>query len=166
MIHGLSAGRKGCSLVLRLVICASIPAIGCSKPTGTVKGKVTDKEGNPVPVGVIGFTVGSRTQSGPIGLDGSFSVTGVPVGEAKVTVSSPQPTVPTETLGFEPSAEKMKGMPKEQIDQMKASRKRLKEILKKWFAIVGRYNAVADTPLTFEVKQGDNSADFKVDRRK
>jgi hypothetical protein len=59
--------------------------------TGEVKGRVTAR-GKPVSSGsVILFCPGKRILRGVIGEDGRYSISGVPVGEAVVTVRAPPP---------------------------------------------------------------------------
>ena len=74
-------------LVLATVGCG---ASGRSFATGTVSGKLTLK-GQPVPAGTqIQFMSESGdAQGGEVNADGTFSVTGVPVGACKVAVSAP-----------------------------------------------------------------------------
>jgi hypothetical protein len=84
-------------LVLLLVALA-----GCSRPKATVTGKVTYK-GDPVPAGTVSF-FGSRDQVASAALrpDGSYEAAGVPVGEVKVTVTTPLPGPSQEQLAKNP----------------------------------------------------------------
>lgn len=75
--------RAACCVALSL-----LAAGGCGRKTGTVHGKVT-LNGKPVPGGYVNFLSEgdtSTTKSGAIQEDGSYSVSGVPVGPAKITV--------------------------------------------------------------------------------
>jgi hypothetical protein len=62
---------------------------GCGQVTGEVTGRVTMR-GKPVSSGsVILFCPGKRILRGVIGKDGCYSISGVPLGDAVVTVRCP-----------------------------------------------------------------------------
>lgn len=77
-----------------LAALALLPMVlaGCGRPpTATVSGKVTVKGKDPLPGGSIGFHLASdptQMAGGLINPDGTFQVTGVPVGECKVVISN------------------------------------------------------------------------------
>ena len=83
--------RALCCLVALLALAAS----GCGKPVGSVSGKVT-YQGKALPGGYVNFSCEGETptvKSSAIQSDGSYSVSGMPVGPAKITVqgvSGPQ----------------------------------------------------------------------------
>ncbi len=66
-------------------------SVGCGGGVGDVSGKVSYK-GKPVTMGSV-LVIGSDKvpRYGPIQKDGQFAIAGVPVGEAKVAVNSPDP---------------------------------------------------------------------------
>lgn len=71
-----------------LLAIALLTVVGCSG-TGEVSGLVKFR-GQPLPGGTISFyDEGGRVSSAEIKPDGSYNVTGVPTGLAKVTVSTP-----------------------------------------------------------------------------
>lgn len=79
---------------IRRILCFAfllpLMASGCGgSKTGTVSGKVR-LNGEPVPGGYVNFFpeggAGSSAKTSPIREDGSYSVSGVPVGPAKISV--------------------------------------------------------------------------------
>src|SRR6476659_1879135 len=76
----------------RLAVAAAVVAIcGCAAGSGTLSGKVTFKgktvaSGNVLVVGADGIARSSKIET-----DGSYTVPDVPVGEAKISVNSPNP---------------------------------------------------------------------------
>jgi hypothetical protein len=67
---------------------------GCGQRKGKLTGKVSYK-GEAVPVGTVAFYgTGDAVSSAPIGPDGTYEATGVPLGEVKVTVNTPPPPDP------------------------------------------------------------------------
>jgi hypothetical protein len=75
-----------------LAVAAAVVAIcGCAAGSGTLSGKVTFKgktvaSGNVLVVGADGIARSSKIET-----DGSYTVPDVPVGEAKISVNSPNP---------------------------------------------------------------------------
>jgi hypothetical protein len=68
---------------------------GCSRPKGTVTGKVS-YNGEAVPSGTVAFYgKDDEVSSAPIGPDGTYEATKVPLGEVKVTVTTPPPPDPS-----------------------------------------------------------------------
>ena len=78
--------------LLRLGLLMSLlAAVGCGGGTADVSGKVTFK-GKPVTYGTVMILgSGGLPKSGVLRPDGTFTVTGVPLGPVKVAVSSPRP---------------------------------------------------------------------------
>jgi hypothetical protein len=77
---------------------------GCGQRKGKLTGKVSYK-GEEVPFGTVAFYgTGDAVSSAPIGPDGTYEANGVPLGEVKVTVTTPPPPDPQ-------AAEKMKTNP-------------------------------------------------------
>ncbi len=73
------------SLAFALLVLA---AGGCGKSTGTISGKVL-YQGKPLPGGYVNFTSEGAipaTKTSSIQEDGSYSVSGMPVGPAKISV--------------------------------------------------------------------------------
>jgi hypothetical protein len=69
-----------------------LAAVGCGRPpTATVSGKVTVKGKDPLPGGTITFQLASdptQAAGGVIKSDGTYTVTGAPVGECKVVIDN------------------------------------------------------------------------------
>jgi hypothetical protein len=79
------ARRLLCCFVLSLLFAT---ASGCGQKTGTVSGKVT-YQGKALPGGNVNFlseSSGAVFKTSKIESDGSYSVSGIPVGPAKITV--------------------------------------------------------------------------------
>jgi hypothetical protein len=150
-----------------LLALAALTCLGCGKGQGTVKGKVQlgDK---PIVMGQVTFVVQDyQPQHGRINADGSYEVTGVPVGTAKVMVSSPK----TVTVKFDRakmmqkdkfSEEERKKM-KEQMEEMQKSGDPRDKTPDNWVEIPKKYRDPDKTPLTFEVKRGDNEYSIRME---
>src|SRR5690242_7155152 len=85
--------RGSVRLVVRvgLVVLLALALSECSSGKGKVTGKVTYK-GETVPAGTVAFYgKGDAVSSAPISPDGTYTATSVPLGEVKVTVSTPPP---------------------------------------------------------------------------
>jgi hypothetical protein len=83
------------------LLCVLTLNAGCSPGTGTVSGKVTFK-GEALPGGMVTITplkVGSTAFQGQIQPDGSYSVQNIPVGEAKVIITTQPPLGKIQLLG-------------------------------------------------------------------
>ena len=97
--------RFGCLVAALLALAAS----GCGKPTGNISGKVI-YEGKPLPGGYVNFTNegdSPAVQTSTIQPDGSYSISHMPVGPAKITVQgilgpagpAENPVVPGGSMG-------------------------------------------------------------------
>lgn len=81
-------------LLLTSFVGAFLLICGCSSGTADVTGSVT-YNGKPVKTGTVTFFVdGATPKAGQISADGTYKVTGVKIGAAKVTVASPDPSTP------------------------------------------------------------------------
>jgi hypothetical protein len=70
------------------VILLALIGVGCSKNEGNVSGKVL-YQGKPLPGGYVNFMSGgekSVSKTSAIKEDGSYSVSGLPVGTAKISI--------------------------------------------------------------------------------
>jgi hypothetical protein len=123
----------------------ALPAVGCAG-RGNVSGKVTF-EGKPVVFGTVQFegSDGSLRQSN-IGTDGSYTVTGVATGEAKVAVSSINPN----SSDFKPI---VRGEGKEPPPRPE---------IKGWFPIPKKYDAPFTSGLKYPIKSGQNKIDIEL----
>jgi hypothetical protein len=151
---------------------------GCGGATGDVSGKVLYK-GKPVVLGTVTFigADGKQVQC-TIQPDGSYSVAGVAIGEAKVLVDSPNPSA-----GGQPAAERgggarpgrgggrpgadpnaptaPPGAPKVERE-MPSGPAVSPEVAAQWVKIPDAYSSTTDTPLRFTVKKGSNTANIEL----
>ena len=122
-----------------------LAALGCAGK-GDVSGKVT-YQGKPLVFGTVQFegSDGMLRQAN-IDRDGSYSVRGVAVGEAKVAVSSLNPKssdfVPMQREGGKPPP------PRPEI--------------KGWFPIPEKYDTPFKSGLTYPIKRGENKIDIEL----
>ncbi|MFO0844364.1 MAG: hypothetical protein U0797_18540 [Gemmataceae bacterium] len=120
---------------------------GCSSRT-TAQGKVTAK-GKPVLWGTVKLVAGDGViYSGPINDDGTFTIEGVPIGPAKVGVSSPRPEAAPKGTG---------GGLKTGLDSPQrgpTGRPVSEAALKGWFPIDVKYSEVSSSGLVVDVVRG------------
>jgi hypothetical protein len=130
------ACRLLCCFVLSLLF---VTASGCGQKTGTVSGKVT-YQGKALPGGNVNFLSegqGAVFKTSKIESDGSYSVSGIPVGPAKITVQG----VSTRRMATVPGQEKG-GAPNS--DQ--------KEVI-----VPPQYSNAEQSPLKYDVKPGSQT---------
>jgi hypothetical protein len=130
-----------------VVVGAVLVLGGCGKPTASVKGKVTYK-GKLLSSGTVTFVAENATGFSPISADGSYSVLKAPVGPCSITVTTPK--VPGGGMMMDPS--KMGGSP---ISTTEAKAPEIEA--------PPRYADPKTSPLTFEVKPGENVFDIPLD---
>jgi len=77
------------SICLFVLICGTVVLVGCSRPTGSISGKVTYK-GELLKVGNISFvsTEGQQTASTMINEDGTYTIQNITAGSCKVCVET------------------------------------------------------------------------------
>jgi len=122
----------------------TLAAVGCGG-RGDVSGVVSYK-GKPLVFGTVQFEARDGTiKQANIETDGSYSIPGVPVGEAKVAVSSDNPR----SGAFQPL--QREGMPPPTP---------LPEV-KGWFPIPPEYQDLSKPKLTYTVKRGKNT--YEID---
>jgi hypothetical protein len=123
----------------------ALAAVGCGN-RGDVSGRVT-YNGKPLVFGTVQFEASDRTiKQANIGTDGSYSIPGVPVGEAKVAVSSENP----KSSAFQPLQREGRPPPKP-----------LPEV-KGWFPIPPDYQDLSKPKLNYTVKRGQNTYDIDL----
>jgi hypothetical protein len=127
-----------------VVVSIVVVAGGCGPRTADVAGVVTF-EGKPVGFGnVVLIASDGATRYGSIQQDGSYRVAKVPLGPAKVMVSSPPPPgagPPQEKTAIDIEKAQMGGPPPP-IDQ---------NLVKLWFPIPSRYGNPDQSGLTVNV---------------
>ena len=135
-------------LLQALVAAGVLFAAGCGNGTTDVAGKVTYK-GKPVVYGTV-VLVGSDgiPKSGAIQPDGSYRVSGVAVGAAKVTVSSPRPP------GSGPPAKKQ-GRDADDDKPPADATPAPPEVIQNWVALPEKYADPGKSDLTATVKAGE-----------
>src|SRR5262245_11452234 len=148
------------SSAARLVV-AALPVLalsllaGCGAKSGDVSGKVYYK-GKVVTSGFVTMVGSDGTpRNSEIAEDGSYQVLKVPVGEAKVAVSSPAFEV---SKGFRP-APKREGAPANE----EAGATLTENQKKTWVAIPIRYSDITKSDLKHTVTAGANTKDIKLD---
>src|SRR5262249_55080680 len=121
----------------------SLALVGCAG-RGDVSGKVT-YQSKAVPFGTVLFEgKDGSIQQGAIGPDGSYSVSGVATGEARVAVNSPNPKSSEVTP----------------IDK-KRKMERHPDV-QGWFPIPKEYGTPSTSGLTYTIKRGANTIDIEM----
>lgn len=174
----LAPPRSLQTLALALLVLAPL---GCGRSTGTVTGTVS-LEGKPLPAGQISFVPASGPAvSAPINKDGTYTASGVPTGEVKVTVETDtikkkidamkKSTAPSSSnpslKGF--SDKKLSEMPPEakkffekQKENATEAIRTYKELAASYRAIPQRYMEAANSGLSLTVTSGSNTYDVPL----
>jgi hypothetical protein len=123
----------------------ALAAVGCGG-RGDVSGKVT-YDGKTVVFGTVQFEGSDgMLRQGNIEPDGSYTVSGVATGEAKVAVSSRNPKSPD----FTP-IQREGGPPPPPRPEILG-----------WFAIPEKYETTFTSGLTYTIKRGENKIDIDL----
>jgi hypothetical protein len=129
--------------------------IGCSSSTATVSGKVY-LDDKPLKGGRVVFisTQGKGSASTDIEEDGSYKITKAPVGRAKITVATEwmNPRNQSKARKYEPPPGQKSPYRKEKEEGVGA----------RYIKIPDEYEEPDKTPLTFEVKGGNQPFDIKL----
>jgi hypothetical protein len=121
----------------------TILAVGCAG-RGDVSGKVT-YQGKPVVFGTILIQGRDGPHQGNIERDGSFTVRGVPVGEVRVAVNSPNPK------GIQLYPNKNPQYKQEPYPDVPG-----------WFGIPKKYESVESSGLVYTIKGGMNTIEVEL----
>ncbi len=155
------------SLLVRRVAGASLLAFtlavaGCGPARSTVTGSVVTSAGKIVPLGTVNLVASDGSpHSAQIQEDGTYTIQNVPVGLAKIGVTSPNPTAPPP--GERPRVDPVRpprpdgGAPKETGPAYSEAAK------KAWFAISDALADPLSSKLTVQVVSGTTKHDIKVD---
>jgi hypothetical protein len=123
-------------------------AAGCGPGKGNVSGKVY-LDGKEVPGGYVNFFPegeNATARSSPIAADGSYAVSGVPLGKARISVQG--------VFG----SEQLHNMKTPQgLDMPRSNRQTI--------YVPTKYSTVEQSGLTFEVKPGSQSYDIQLEDR-
>jgi hypothetical protein len=142
MQHGAFARRLVPAAFLVLLALA-----GCSRKA-KVTGKVSYK-GETVPVGTVAFYgKGDAVSSAPIGPDGTYEANGVPLGEVKVTVTTPPPPDPN-------AAEKLKKNPMVKDKNIVITQQKI-------VSVPRRYNLPGTSGISLTVTGGSQPFDISL----
>lgn len=150
------AGLAAFALAVPLVL------TGCGEGTGDLTGTIMHK-GKAVASGSIS-AVGADgiPHGGSIGPDGRYTLTGLPVGEVKITVVSPNPAKSGRADGRgagargEGRGKEARAMPKRDDPTPDP------EAAKNWFPVPDTYADIARTPLRATVKRGPTAHDIDL----
>jgi hypothetical protein len=133
------------------VACLLLCLGGCARGKGNVSGKVTF-EGKPLQFGTVTMAGDYGVpHSGQILRDGTYTVSGVPYGNFKVAVSSPDPNPPEVKLpeGFKhPTGKELP--------------KRVEVDSTGWFPIPGEYSRLSQSGLSVKVDKKDTTFDIPL----
>jgi hypothetical protein len=122
---------------------ACLALAGCGAGTGDLSGKVTFND-KVVRSGTVTVAASDGTsQSGPIQDDGTYFVQGIPSGEVKIGVASPDPR----TI---------------KVAQRKKEEKPAAADASGWFAIPPKYAEAKDSGLTTTIKSGKNEFNLEL----
>jgi hypothetical protein len=137
-------GRAACGPVAAAALL--VLAAGCAG-RGDVSGKVTYK-GKPLVWGTVQFEGSDNLiKQANIQSDGTFSIQGVAVGEAKAAVSSINP----KSSDFQPRQAEGRPPPKPRPE------------VKGWFPIPEKYDAPYKSGLVYTIKPGPNAIDIVLE---
>jgi len=127
-------------------------AVGCAAGRGDVSGKVTYK-GKALVSGTVQLEAADKTlMQANIGNDGSYSIPGVPLGEAHIAVSSTNPQGPD-------SQPLVRG---ERGDRQPTTPPKAQPAVAGWFPIPSEYGDINKARLTYTVKKGPNTYDIEL----
>jgi len=132
---------------------------GCSKSKGTITGKVTLKDGTPVPVGNITFWGADNRPAGGSQLksDGTYNIADAPVGDVKVTIETPPPRMGPVNMPKPPEG---MSMPKEMLPKEGGD---AADPTKKVVPVPAKYKTAGDTPLTYTIVKGTQEKNFTLE---
>ena len=124
-------------------------AVGCAASRGDVSGKVTYK-GKALVFGTVQLQAADKTlKQANIENDGSYSIPGVPLGEARVAVSSINP----QSSDTQPLVRGERGA---------TTPPKAPPPVAGWFPIPSDYGDINKSRLTYTVKKGPNTYDIEL----
>jgi len=149
----MSMRHGGCSEPFKiawLFLLLASALSGCSHgpPAGTVTGTVRYK-GEVVPAGMVTFlSASNQGASAPINPDGTYAATEVPLGQVKVTVTTPRPSAEMKKAAKQSKRRFGKGVEfPESVDSV---------------SVPDLYGNPAKSPLGLTVKEGSQPYDIEM----
>jgi len=139
--RGFFTRRHGLYMLTFFLLALAVS--GCSKKTGTVSGKVL-YQSKPLPGGHVNFLSegpNSTVKTSEIQSDGSYSVSGIPVGPAKITVQ---------------------GVSARNIPQFKGQGEAAQQSKPKEVFVPPQYSNADKSGLKYDVKLGAQSYDIEL----
>jgi hypothetical protein len=155
-------GGRGCARCLAsgVFVLVAVFLGGCSKPPGSVSGRVSYK-GKDLSYGTIVFvSQDNQVKQGDIDEDGSYKIENVPAGPAKVAVVVER--APELTGGPRMQAGKMGGPAGEVAGDKNYGKSGRKTVKKSTIQVPERYRDPEKSGLTYTVKSGQNQKDFDL----
>lgn len=142
-------------LVLFGIVTFCSVILGCSSQNATVTGKVTFRK-KAVTSGTVMIVSASSNQPkyGTIKENGTYTVSNVPLGEAKITVNSPTPSANADTKK-KMMMGKGKSSPTRKVKSGSSD--------KNWFPIPREYGDLSKTKLRVTVTSGTTQHDIKLE---
>lgn len=136
----------------------AVAAPGCGAGTGDLTGTVSHKGKTVVSGSVTAVGADGLPRGAPIGPDGTYTLLGLPAGEVKLTVSSPNPATLGQGGGRGGTERGKDGRqaPSEAGSAVNS------EIVKKWFPIPESYGDIARTTLRATVKRGPTTHNIEM----
>lgn len=153
MIVFFFRSRMSRPLLMGCFALLALGAAGCGGAKGDLSGTVS-YNGKPVAIGsVLLIGVDSKPRTAWIEADGSFHFDGVPVGEAKLAVHSPDPgkEAKVRTRRKNPVSKDKSVPPKLDEPELSAGDRT------KWFAIPAKYDDVDRSGLLVTISPGTNT---------
>jgi hypothetical protein len=144
--------RAASPLLMGLLIAAT----GCGgSGTAEMSGAV-HYHGKPVRSGtVMVFDAAGTAHPADIGPDGTYAVSGIPVGAVQLSVQSPDPARSVRTAPFTPKQRKMQLNPFVSLPRPPAKRDG-------WFPLPAVYSTPASSGLSTTLKSGPNAFDIDL----
>jgi hypothetical protein len=147
--------RLGSGVLLGLFTAWLVVAPGCAKPVGDVSGKVTVK-GQNLEYGTVTYMASDGTgYQGEIQPDGSYSIKGIPLGAAKIAVTSIDPEFTNKMKAQVEKMRNQKEKPTLQTDMAKYD-------ISKYRKAPEKYGNPESSELQFDVKPGQNKKDIDI----
>ncbi|MFQ3592330.1 MAG: carboxypeptidase-like regulatory domain-containing protein [Gemmataceae bacterium] len=146
-----------------IVLLTFVTLTGCGPATGELTGMV--KSGSKLVVSGSVTAVGSDNipHGAPIGADGRYRLSGLPLGDVKLLVSSPNPAGRNQGRPEAGKGGGRGGRGKEGRQPPPSETPPLDpEVVKKWFPISEDYGDLAKTTLRATVKPGSTTHDIEL----